>query len=40
MRLREKEVNQILEDISTVQRFQGRLAESPSVLIEALEASL
>src|SRR6185503_9073567 len=35
----EKEVQQILEDISTVKQFQGRLAEAPSVLLEALEAA-
>ena len=35
----EKEVQQILEDIPTVKQFQGRLAENPSVLIEALEAA-
>jgi len=34
----EKEVNQILEDISTVKGYQGRLAESPSVLLDALTA--
>jgi oligoendopeptidase F len=33
----EKEVNQILEEISSVKQFQGRLAENPSVLLEALE---
>jgi len=33
----ENEVHQILEDISTVKQFQGRLAESSSVLTEALE---
>ena len=32
----EKEVNQIIEDISKVKAYQGRLAESPSVLLEAL----
>src|SRR6266511_5116378 len=35
----EKEVQQILEDISTVKQYQGRLAENPSVLVEALEAA-
>jgi len=35
----EKEIQQIIEDISTVKQFQGRLAENPSVLIEALEAA-
>jgi oligoendopeptidase F len=35
----EKEIQQIIEDISTVKQFQGRLTENPSVLIEALEAA-
>src|ERR1044071_476988 len=35
----EKEIQQVLEDIPTVKQFKGRLAESPSVLIEALEAA-
>jgi len=35
----EKEISQILEDIATVKKFQGRLAESQSVLLEALEAA-
>jgi len=35
----EKEIQQVIEDISTVKQFQGRLAENPSVLIEALEAA-
>src|SRR5687768_10602895 len=35
----EKEVNQILEDISIVKKYQGRLADDPAVLIEALEAA-
>src|SRR5687768_1724147 len=35
----EKEVKQIIEDISIVKKYQGRLAEDPSVLIEALEAA-
>src|ERR1041384_1338455 len=34
----EKEVKQILADIPTVKQFQGRLAESPEVLVQALEA--
>ena len=34
----EKEITQILEDISRLKQFQGRLAEGPSVLLEALEA--
>jgi len=33
----EKEVQQIIEDLPTVKRCQGRLAENPSVLVEALE---
>lgn len=35
----EKEVNQIIADIPTVKQFQGRLAESTSVLLEALECA-
>jgi oligoendopeptidase F len=35
----EKEIQQIINDISKVKQFQGRLAENPSVLIEALEAA-
>src|SRR5215216_1958366 len=34
----EKEVKQIIEDISTVKQYQGRLAEDPSVLLDALTA--
>jgi oligoendopeptidase F len=34
----EKEVNQLVQDISTVKQFQGRLAGSPAVLLEALNA--
>lgn len=34
----EHEIKQILEDITSVKQFQGRLAESPSVLLAALEA--
>jgi len=34
----EQEVQQILEGIPPVKQYQGRLAESPSVLLEALEA--
>ncbi|HEX5942613.1 MAG TPA: oligoendopeptidase F [Anaerolineales bacterium] len=34
----ENEIKQILEDIHKVKQFQGRLAEGPSVLLEALEA--
>ncbi len=36
----EKEVNQILQDIPGVKAYQGRLAEGPSVLLEALSSSL
>ncbi len=32
----DKEIKQIIEDISKIKPFQGRLAESPSVLLEAL----
>jgi len=35
----EKEVRQIIEDLPTVKQFQGRLAESPSVLVDALETA-
>jgi oligoendopeptidase F len=35
----EQEVRQIIEDISLVKQFQGRLAENPSVLVEALETA-
>ena len=35
----EKEVQQIIEDISTVKQFQGRLSENPSILMEALAAA-
>lgn len=34
----EKEVNAIIEDITKVKQYQGRLAESPSVLLDALNA--
>ncbi len=34
----EKEVKQILEAVSHVKKYQGRLAEGPSVLLEALKA--
>ena len=34
----ENEIKQILEDILAVKQFQGRLAEGPAVLLEALEA--
>jgi oligoendopeptidase F len=35
----ENEIKQIIEDSSAVKQFQGRLAESPSILINALEAA-
>jgi len=35
----EQEVNQILEDVSKMKEFQGRLDESSSVLLEAMEVS-
>jgi oligoendopeptidase F len=35
----EQEIEQIIEDISFVRGYQGRLAESPEVLNEALEAA-
>src|SRR5215208_2528390 len=34
----EKELKQIVEDVSKIKPYQGRLAESPSVLLEALAA--
>jgi len=34
----EKEVKQIVEDIPSVKKFQGKLAEGPSVLLDALTA--
>jgi oligoendopeptidase F len=34
----EQEIKQIIEDISVINRYQARLAESPAVLNEALEA--
>src|SRR5688572_11738032 len=34
----ESEIQQILEDVASVKRFQGRLAEGPAILLEALEA--
>jgi oligoendopeptidase F len=34
----ENEIEQILEDLHRVKQFQGRLAEGPAVLLEALEA--
>lgn len=34
----EDEIEQILEDLLNVKQYQGRLAEGPSVLLEALEA--
>ncbi|HSL46660.1 MAG TPA: oligoendopeptidase F [Anaerolineales bacterium] len=35
----EREIDEILADIPKVKQFQGRLAEGPSVLINALDAS-
>jgi len=35
----EKEVNQIVQDIPTVKQYQGRLGESPSVLLDAFKAA-
>ena len=35
----EKDIKQILDDIPTVKKFEGRLAEGPSVLLEALQAA-
>jgi oligoendopeptidase F len=35
----EKEANQILEEIPSIKQFQGRLAESPSVLEKTLECA-
>src|SRR5687768_4096099 len=35
----ENEIKQILEDIPAVKQFQGRLAEGPVILLEALEAA-
>ena len=32
----EKELKQVLEDVAKVKQFQGRLAESPSVLLDAM----
>jgi len=34
----EKAVRQIMEDLPALKQFQGRLAEGPAVLVEALEA--
>lgn len=34
----EKELNQILEDVSTVKQYQGKLAEGASVLLDTLQA--
>ena len=31
------EIDQIIEEIPSVKQFQGRLAENPSVLVEALD---
>jgi oligoendopeptidase F len=35
----EKEVKLIIEDIPTVKQYQGRLADGPSILLEALECA-
>ena len=35
----EQEINEITADIASIKHFQGRLAESPSVLLEALECA-
>src|SRR5215213_4114368 len=35
----EKEIKQIVENIPNVKKYQGRLAEGPSVLLEAIKAS-
>ncbi len=35
----EKEIKQIVEDIPNVKKYQGRLAEGPSVLLEAIQAA-
>ena len=35
----EKEVGQIIKDIDKIKQFQGRLAEGPSVLLDALNAA-
>jgi len=35
----EKEIKQILEDISKIKTYQGRLAEGPSVLLEAFSVA-
>ena len=35
----EKEIKQIVEDIPNVKKYQGRLAEGPAVLLEAIKAA-
>ena len=35
----EKELKQIIEDVPNVKKYQGRLAEGPAVLLEALKAA-
>lgn len=35
----EREVNQIIENISKVKQYQGRLGEGPSILLEAFQAA-
>src|SRR5215207_4372181 len=35
----EKEIKQIIEDISRIKMYQGRLAEDPSVLLEAFSVA-
>ena len=35
----EEEVSRIIEDIKKVKKYQGRLAEGPSVLLDALKAA-
>lgn len=35
----EKELNQIVEDIAKIKPYQGRLAEGPSILLEALSVA-
>src|SRR5215213_9946057 len=35
----EKEIKQIVEDIPNVKKYQGRLTEGPSILLEALKTA-
>src|SRR5215211_861802 len=35
----EKEIKQIIDDIPNVRKYQGRLSESPSILLEALKSA-